>query len=125
MPSATAASTVQAQLDAYNAKDLEALLHTYAPDAGQFTLHGECLARGHEEMRPRFAARLSETDLHASLISRIVMGNLVTDHERVTRNFPEGRGTVEMLCIYEVADGRIQRATFAMGEQRIESAQDG
>jgi putative hydrolase of HD superfamily len=49
------------------------------------------------------------------------MGNLVTDHELVTRNFPEGRGTVEMLCLYEIADGRIQRATFAMGEQKIEA----
>ena len=49
------------------------------------------------------------------------MGNVVTDHELVTRNFPEGRGSVEMLCIYEVLDGHIQKATFAMGEKRLDA----
>jgi hypothetical protein len=39
----------------------------------------------------------------------------VVDYERITRNFPEGKGTVEMLCVYEVADGLIQKATFALG----------
>ena len=37
----------------------------------------------------------------------------------MTRNFPEGQGTVEMLCVYEVVDGRIVRASFATGETRI------
>ena len=27
---------------------------TFAPDAEQFMLHGECFARGHDEMRQRF-----------------------------------------------------------------------
>jgi putative hydrolase of HD superfamily len=112
-------SVVQAQLDAYNAKDIDALLHTYAPDAEQFALHGELLARGHDEMRPRYLARFAEPDLHARLLSRIVMGNTVTDLELITRNFPEGVGTVEMLCIYEVSEGRIRRASFATGETAI------
>lgn len=43
---------IQRQLDAYNAKDMEGLLATYAVDAEQYTLHGERLAKGHEEMRP-------------------------------------------------------------------------
>ena len=110
---------VQQQLDAYNAKDIEALLATYAPDAQQYSLHGELLAQGHAQMRPRFLARFAEPDLHARLLSRIVMGHIVTDHELITRNFPEGRGTVEMLCIYEVADGLIQKASFAIGEKRL------
>lgn len=110
---------VQQQLDAYNAKDIDALLATYAPDAEQFTLHGELLARGHAQMRPRFLARFAEPDLHARLLSRIVMGPVVTDLELITRNFPEGRGTLEMLCIYEVADGLIQKASFAIGEKRL------
>lgn len=108
---------VQAQLDAYNAKDLDALLATYAPDAEQWALGGERLARGHAEMRPRFAARFAEPDLHAKLLSRTAMGGIVVDHERITRNFPEGRGTLEMLCIYEVSGGLIRRATFAIGDK--------
>lgn len=121
----TPAQIVQAQLNAYNAKNLDALLATYAPDAEQFTLHGERLARGHNEMRARFAARFAETDLHARLLSRTVMGQVVVDHELVTRNFPEGKGTVELLCIYELRDGLIRKASFALGEQCIERAPAG
>ena len=111
----TPLAVVQAQLDAFNAKDIDALMRAYAPDAEQFALHGERLARGHDEIRPRYVARFTEPDLHARLLSRTVMGNIVTDLELITRNFPEGVGTLEMLCIYEVIDGRIRRASFAPG----------
>lgn len=113
---------MQRQLEAYNARDLDALLTCYAPDAEQFALHGARLARGHDEMRPRFAARFAEPDLHATLLQRTVMGAFVIDHERIRRNFPEGRGIVEMLCIYEIAEGRIRRASFAAGPQTMETA---
>jgi len=112
---ASPVAVVQAQLDAYNAKDLDALMATYAPDAQQFALHGALLAEGHEQIRPRYAARFAEPDLRAQLLTRSVAGNFVTDLELVYRNFPEGRGTVEMLCVYEVVDGRIARASFATG----------
>ncbi len=94
-------TVVQAQLDAYNAKDVEALLETYAHDAEQYTLHGERLAKGHEQLRTRFLA------------------SVVVDYELITRNFPEGLGTLEMLCVYEVVAGRIQKASFAVGEKRV------
>jgi putative hydrolase of HD superfamily len=112
-------AVVQAQLDAYNAKDLDALMLTYAPDAQQFALHGDLLAQGHAQIRPRYEQRFAEPDLQARLLSRTVLGNFVTDLEIVTRNFPEGKGTVEMLCVYEVVDGRIVRASFASGETRV------
>ncbi|WP_462388351.1 nuclear transport factor 2 family protein [Acidovorax sp. Q11] len=112
-------AVVQAQLDAYNAKDIDALLATYAPDAEQYVLHGERLAQGHAQMRERFLARFAEPDLHARLLSRTVVGAMVVDCELITRNFPEGLGTVEMLCVYEVVDGRIQRASFATGAKRL------
>jgi putative hydrolase of HD superfamily len=110
---------VQRQLAAYNAKDMEGLLATYAVDAEQYTLHGERLAKGHEEMRPRFLARFAEPHLNARLISRTVMGNVVVDLESITRNFPEGAGTLEMLCIYEITNGLIQKVSFASGEKRV------
>ena len=112
-------AVVQAQLNAYNAKDLDALMATYAPDAQQFALHGDLLARGHDQIRPRYEMRFAEPDLHARLLSRTVLGNFVTDLEIVTRNFPEGKGTIEMLCVYEVVEGRIVRASFAAGETRL------
>jgi hypothetical protein len=111
---------VQAQLDAYNAKDIDALLATYAPDAEHFSLHGEQLVRGHAAMRERFLVRFAEPDLHAALISRTVMDAFVIDLERITRNFPEGRGTLEMLCVYEVVGEKIVRASFAVGAKTME-----
>ncbi len=69
-------------------------------------------------MRPRFLSPFAEPDLHARLLSRTVMANVVVDLELITRNFPEGLGTIEMLCVYEVVEGRIQKASFAAGEQK-------
>lgn len=112
---------VQAQLDAYNAKDIDALLATYHPDAEQYAMHGELLARGHAAMRPRFIGRFAEPDLHATMLQRAVVGNFVMDHERVTRNFSQGRGEVEMLCVYEVRDGLIVKASFAVAEPVIKN----
>lgn len=112
-------AVVQRQLDAYNAKDVEAWLNTYAPDAEQFNLHGERLAQGHEALRTRIVMRFQEPDLHARLMSRTVIGNVVVDAEEITRNFPEGLGTIEMLCIYEVVAGRIAKASFALGKKTI------
>lgn len=108
-------SIVQAQLDAYNAKDIDALLATYADDAEHYTLHGPQLAKGHAMLRERFLTRFQEPDLHARLLSRTVVGNIVVDSELITRNFPDGISRLEMLCIYEVVDGIIQRASFATG----------
>ena len=84
-----ALNIVQQQLDACNARDSDALLATYAPDARQYTLHGELLAHGHAQMRARFLTRFAEPDLHARLLTRNVMGHIVTDLELITRNFPE------------------------------------
>ena len=110
------ATVIQQQLDAYNAKDVDALLAIYAPDAELYALHGALLAKGHAELRERFVARFQEQDLHALLLSRTLMGHVVVDLERITRNFPEGLGHMEMLCVYEVSEGRIQRASFAWGD---------
>ncbi len=119
MATSSPQSVVQAQLDAYNAKDIERLLLTYAPDAEQYVLHGERLAQGRDEMRARFLLRFAEPNLHARLLSRSVTGNVVVDIESITRDFPEGTGTLELLCIYEVGDGLIRKASFVNGEKVI------
>lgn len=106
---------VQRQLDAYNERNIEAWLATYAPDAKQFEHPAKLLASGHAEIRSRTAPRMSEPDLHARLISRTVLGNVVIDHEDVTRTFPEGPGKLELVCIYVVENGLIQTASFVIG----------
>lgn len=108
-------TVVQRQLDAFNARDLDGWLATYAPDAQQFELPGTLLASGHAAIRARSAPRFADPALHARLLQRAVMGRIVIDHEHVTRQLPEGPGYVEMVCIYDVHEGRIRTASFAFG----------
>lgn len=101
------------QLAAYNARDLEAWLATYAPDAEQWLADGTLLARGHAQLRERMRTRFADPQLHATLLQRTCLGDTVVDHERVTRTGADGLETVRMVCLYAVRDGRIARATFA------------
>jgi hypothetical protein len=112
-------SVVQRQLDAYNSRDIDALMATYADDIEQFDFPNTPLAVGAAAVRARQSVRLQEPDLYARLLGRTAMGNLVIDHEIVTRNFPEGIGTVELIAMYEVQGDRIKRAWFKFGETRI------
>ena len=110
-------AVVQRQLDAYNAKNLDAWLSTYAEEAKQFELGGALLAQGHDAIRARAAPRFTEPNLQAILLKRVVMGNVVIDHEDVIRTFPEGPGRVELVCVYVVEQGKIQSASFSFGNR--------
>ncbi|RQO76106.1 steroid delta-isomerase [Aquitalea sp. FJL05] len=114
---------VQQQLDAYNAHDLEAWLATYAADACQYQHPATLLARGHAEIRQRAIARFAEPDLHAQLLHRQVLGQVVIDHEMVRRNFAEGPGYIELLCLYTVEEGKISSASFVAGPVQLDQAQ--
>lgn len=113
------ALVVQRQLDAYNARDLEALLALYADDAELLEHPSTLLARGTAALRERFALRFREPDLHARLLNRIATADTVIDHELVTRTFPEGPGTQELTMIYEVKAGRITRAWSIVGVKSL------
>ena len=113
-----AEQVVQDQLDAYNRRDLEAWLATYAADAEQHLLHAGLLAAGTDAIRNRMRERFSDPALQATLKSRTIMDNIVVDHEFVTRTAPDGLMTIEMICIYDVRLGVIQKATFAIGQAR-------
>ena len=116
-------TVVQRQLDAYNARDLDGLLATYAEDAQLFEHPAKLLASGRPELRDRFAVRFREPNLHARLLHRIVTGSVVIDHEDVTRTFPEGAGSLELVMIYEVRNGGIAKAWSIPGEKRIFAAE--
>ncbi len=119
MPSVEPAVVVQRQLDAFNARDIDTLVGIYAAEAQMFEHPSKLLAAGAEALRERFTARLQEPDLHAQLRNRMVMGNMVVDHEQVTRTFPEGKGTVELVMIYEVQKGRIAKAWIIPGPKTL------
>ena len=115
-----AQAVIQRQLDAYNARDVDAIMATYADDAQQFEHPATLLASGPAQIRERFVARFQEPNLHARLVHRIVAGNRVIDHEIVTRTFPEGTGQIELVAIYEVSNGRISKAWFMPGAKTLD-----
>lgn len=110
---------VQMQLEAYNARDIDAFMMWWASDCQYHVFPDQLVAASAEEIRERHVERFKEPNLHGKLLSRIVAGNTVIDHETVTRTFPEGPGEVDVICIYEVADGKIAKAWFKLGTARL------
>ncbi|CAM4133261.1 nuclear transport factor 2 family protein [Pseudoalteromonas byunsanensis] len=110
---------VDRQLKAYNQKDAAAWAQTYAANAVQQTTDGMILASGREAIQATIAERFLEPDLKAELLSRTVYDNVVIDHEKITRNFAEGLGCVEMLCIYTVEEGLITRGIFKVFNKQL------
>ena len=110
-----AEEVVKRQLDAYNAKDIDSFMATWADDALYFEHPSTLLANGAAEIRARHIARFKEPDLYGRLIKRTVLKNKVIDIEIVSRTFPEGPGQVEVVCIYEVENYKIVKAWFILG----------
>ena len=105
---------VQAQLDAYNAHDVAALLAIYADNVQQFQHPDTLLAEGSAQIAARFTARFAASRPRAKLLNRIACGKLVIDHEIVTSVTDQGATEQELVATYEVVDGRIARAWFSL-----------
>ncbi len=103
---------VQKQLEAYNARDIDAFMQWWADDCQYYEFPSRLLASGAAEIRERHVARFKEPNLHGALVKRIAVANVVVDHETVTRTFPDGPGEVDVVAIYEVEGGRIAKAWF-------------
>lgn len=106
---ATIAETlVQRQLEAYNARDLEAFLANFSDDVEVFRPPAAQPAFSGKAALANFYAkeRFNRPGLHAEIVNRMVMGPIVIDHERITgvRDAP-----FEMAVVFEVADSLIRR----------------
>jgi hypothetical protein len=101
----------QAQLDAYNAHDLEAFLACYAEavEVRDFPSN-ELRIAGRAAMRERYGPLLERPGLHAELVDRIALGAVVIDQESV-HGLREG-DVVSAVAVYEVADELIRRVWF-------------
>lgn len=110
---------VQKQLEAYNARDIDAFMSWWAEDCKYYAFPATLLAEDAEGIRKRHIERFREPDLFGKLLHRIVVGNMVIDHETVTRTFNAGRGEIDVVCIYEIVDGLIAKAWFKTSEARM------
>ena len=120
----TPEAVVQRQLEAYNARDIDALIAIYTADAQMFEHPAKLIASGSSALRERFLTRFKEPNLYAQLLKRLVMENRVIDHERVTRTFPDGPGSVELVMIYEVQNEKIARAWVIAGAAKLDGGED-
>jgi len=101
----------QMQLNAYNARNLDAFLAVYHPDVEVYSFPSKHLYTGREQMRDIYGEffALAE-DLHCRLLDRITYENTVIDREYVT-GVPR-QDVVEAVAIYEISDGFIRKVFF-------------
>lgn len=101
---------VQEQLEAYNQHNLDRFCAVYSDEIEVFRAPAvEPVIAGKAAFAALYAQRFALPGLHAVVVSRIVLGKTVIDHERVTglRDQP-----VEVAAVYEVSQGLIRRVWF-------------
>lgn len=104
---------VQAQVDAFNRRDIEAFMATYAANAIHWEYPADTVFAGAARIRSHYTELFSDPDareLHVDVRERIVKGRFVIDHD-FYRGLP-GEDTHVSVVIYEVVNGRIQNAWF-------------
>lgn len=106
----TPESLVQQQLNAYNARDVEAFLEPYADDVELYDFPDKLDSKGKDNMRKSYSQMFEALpDLHCEITGRIVQGNVVIDHERVT-GF--GNKFFTAIAIYHIENGKIHKVYF-------------
>ena len=106
--SRTALDTVQAQLDAFNAHDLDAFVATYADDAVITGVAPSPLV-GAAAIRAFYEPRLQNPELSCVIDTSVLFGaRWVVAQERVIN---AGVST-ETIATFDVMDGRIARASM-------------
>ena len=107
----TFAAVAQAQLDAYNAQDVDGFCRHFADDMAVADLNAEPNLHGVEAFRGRHLGLVAQfPENRAELLSRVVIGNKVIDHERVFRS-PDAT-PFEVAAIYTFAGDKIARVDF-------------
>jgi hypothetical protein len=100
---------VQAQLEAYNARDIDKFLEPYAEDVQVYDYPDKLRYVGKEIMRRNYDSFFRSTpDLHCELKNRIIIRDKVIDEESVTAN---GR-IFHAVAVYEIKDGKISKVMF-------------
>ena len=108
----SAETVVQRQVEAYNARDIEAFLSLYADDVVVRRLpSGEVDWDGKQAMRPGYAKLFEQSpNLECVITKRIVHGDWVIDHELVTGI--AGIPRLRAVAVYEVRGGLIRNLWF-------------
>jgi hypothetical protein len=104
-------AVVQAQVDAYNRRDIDAFMRTYAPDVKIYDFPNTLRSSGSPQMRERYATLFRRfPDLTATITNRMVQGRYVIDHEEVTGLSEDDCGPA--VAVYEVRGAEIINVWF-------------
>jgi imidazolonepropionase-like amidohydrolase len=105
----TPTELVQRQLNAYNFRNIDAFLATYADDVEVYNYPNTLKYKGKEQMRKIYATLFDETpNLHCELVGRITQGTVVIDKEKVQF----GKNSVEATAIYHIENRKISKVYF-------------
>jgi hypothetical protein len=100
---------VQAQVDAYNARDIDAFVAAYDAEVVITDATGRAIMSGDDTIRDEYGALFEASpDLRAEIVGRLTAGEWTVDQERVSR----GEETRELLVAYRVTDGLISRVVM-------------
>jgi len=108
----------QRQLDAYNARDIDGFIREYTEDVIVYRLpNSEPILVGKAAFATHYRDnRFNQPNLHAELVNRMVFGNKVVDHERVSGISGLSNELVDVAAIYEVSLDGISKVWFVSGE---------
>jgi len=100
---------VQRQLNAYNARNIDAFIDTYSEDVELYDFPNTLTVKGKEKMKQRYEGFFKNVpNLYCEIEKRIVIGNKIIDHEKVRA----GTRTLSAVAVYEVENGKIKKVTF-------------
>ncbi len=101
----------QAQLDAYNAHDIDAFVSVYADSVEVYEFPNKLILKGKDNMYQSYKSFFDVTpDLHCELVTRVVQGNTVIDKEHVT-GLNDG-SEIKTVAIYKIVAGKIEKVYF-------------
>ncbi|MBC9797376.1 amidohydrolase family protein [Sinomicrobium weinanense] len=100
---------VQRQVNAYNARNMDAFLDTYSGNVEIFDADGKRIMQGKEMMRANYQKLFDRTsNLHCEIENRIIINNKVIDKEKVRA----GERTFHAVAMYKVENGKITQVDF-------------
>tara|TARA_R110002049_G_scaffold307558_1_gene508401 strand:- start:3228 stop:3632 length:405 start_codon:yes stop_codon:yes gene_type:complete len=103
---------VQANLDAYNSRDIETFM-LFIDENIEFYNAGECepYLKGKSEVRKRYISYFEKSpNLHSEIKNRMVFGNKVIDYEYIT-GANGNTEPFELIFMYEVMGDKIIKTT--------------
>lgn len=97
---------VQAQLNAYNAHDIDRFVAQYSDDIViQRLATGDLIAQGEDDLREVYGQLFANKNLKAQVTQRIALGDFIIDYEVV--DF--GDTQVQAILVFQVIESEIKR----------------